>query len=167
MQRLLPALIVATALAGCTRDDVTYPSLALRPVEQLSFDEPEPPAPKPVAPDPELDVEVAAATARLDKAAADFTRQAGEAEAAARRARGVRAGGDAWLDAQTALAQLDILRAEASEVLTGLEELSVARATTLAAPYPALEQVRDRVRDELRREEEAIARIGSTLAPGV
>lgn len=165
MLRASSALLAAVLLAGCARDDAVYPSLAPRSVERLGFEEPERPAPPPVAPDPKLDVEIAAATARLNKASADFSRAARQAQAAAGRARGATAGSEAWIDAQTALGALDAVRAETSEALTDLEQLAIARATALAPEYPALEAAQTRAQGELERQDATIGRLGSTLAP--
>ncbi|WP_375428110.1 hypothetical protein [uncultured Sphingomonas sp.] len=160
----LASLLLALACGGCARDAGPYPWLAPRAIEKLGFDEPDAPAPAPVVADPALDVEVAAADARLGKAAGDFARALVGVERAARAARGAAAGSEAWLTAQTALAELDGLRAEVSEVLSDLDDLAVKRATTLAPDYPALETMRGRARTELERQETAIARIGSGLA---
>lgn len=165
MSRALALPLLASALAACARDDTAYPSLAPRPIEQVSFEEPPAPPPRPVLPDPALDVEVAAATARLDKAATDFTRSAAQATTAAARARGAAAGTESWIDAQTALAALDVSRAEVSEVLTDLDQAAIARAVTLAPAYPSLEAARARARDELDRERAAINRIEASIAP--
>lgn len=164
MSRALP-LAAFALLSACARDDAAYPSLAPRPVERLGFEEPEPRAPEPVRPDPKLDVELAAATARLDKATSDFAEAARGAQAAAARARGARAGDERWIDAQTALAALDVLRVETSDVLTDLEHLTIDRAVTLAQAYPGLETARARARTELDRQDATIRRIGASLAP--
>lgn len=152
-------------LGGCARNEGVYPSLGQRPIERLGFDEPDIPSPGPVAADVALDVEVAAATSRLDKVTADFARAAGASEPLARRARRAAAGSEEWLDAQTALAGLDVLRTDTSEVVADLERLVIARAATLAPDYPALEEARTRARTELERQEGVIARLGSELAP--
>lgn len=166
MNRAFAALLsLALTLGGCARDDTVYPSLAPRPVERLGFEEPEAPPPAPVAADPELDLEIAAVAARLVKAARDFSRAAVQAQTVARSARGASAGSEAWITAQTALAELDGLRAETSEVATDIDQLAIARAATLAPDYPALETAREQARDELERQEAIIARIGAELAP--
>jgi hypothetical protein len=162
---LLAPLLLILACSGCARDDGPYPSLAPRAIEKLGFDEPDAPPPAPVAADPALDVEVAAADARLNKAARDFTDALVRVEAAARAARGAAVGSERWIAAQVALAELDASRAEMSEVLSNLDELAVKRAATLAPDYPALEAARARVRTELDRQATAITRIGSSLAP--
>ena len=158
-------LLLVLACGGCARDDGPYPSLAPRAIERLGFDEPDAPPPAPVVADPALDIEVAAAGARIDKAAGDFTRALGGVEAAARASRGAAAGSEAWIAAQTALAELDGLRAEVSEVLSDLDALAVRRAAAPAPDYPALEEARARARTELERQEAAIARVGAGLAP--
>ncbi len=161
----LAPLLLSLACAGCARDAGPYPSLSPRAVEKLGFDEPDAPPPARIVADPDLDVDVAAAGARRDKASADFTRALVGVERSARAARGAAVGSEAWLTAQTALAELDGLRAEVSEVLAGLDERAVERAATLAPDYPSLEAARARLRDELERQATAIARIGSGLAP--
>lgn len=162
--RLLPCLLALT-LAACARDETVYPSLAPRTLEELGFEEPAPTPTAAAAVDPKLDLEIAAATARLDKAVRDFAAAAGRAEAAARAARGAAVGADSWIAAQTALAELDGLRAETSEVLADLERLAADRAATLAPDYPGLERERERARGELDGQAAAIGRLGAGLAP--
>ena len=161
----LPALLIFAALPACTREEGSYPSLSPRPVEKLGFEEPMATPPSPVRVDPALDLEVAAGSARLEKAASDFARAADRAQAAATRARGAATGTEAWIEAQTALAELDGLRAETSEVLSDLERLAIDRAATLAPDYPALQEALERARTELQREDATIRRLGSALAP--
>lgn len=152
-------------LAACARDDTAYPSLSPRAVERLGLDEPASPAPGPVAADASLDLEVAAASARLDKAAGEFARALARAQAAARPARGAPAGSEPWITAQTALAELDALRAGTSEIVADLERLAIDRAAALAPDYPALERERTRAKAELDGEAAEIQRIGAGLAP--
>lgn len=160
----LAPLLIILACGGCARDDGPYPSLSPRAIEKLGFDVPDAPPPVPVVADPALDVEVAAADARTDRAARDFTTALVGVERAARAARGAAAGSEAWIAAQVALADLDSSRAELSEVLANLDELAVKRAATLAPDYPSLEAARARIRTELDRQAAAITRIGSGLA---
>lgn len=160
----LASLLLILACGGCARDAGPYPSLSPRPIEKLGFEEPDAPPPMAVVADPALDVEVAAADARANKAARDFTTALIGVERTARAARGATAGSEAWIAAQVALADLDGSRAELSEVLANLDELAVKRAATLAPDYPSLEAARARVRTELDRQAAAITRIGSGLA---
>lgn len=152
-------------LAGCAHDQDGYPSLAPRAVERGGFAEPETPPPAAPATDPALDGRVAALNGRLDAAAAAFAKEQGQAEAAARRARGAPAGSEPWLDAQTALAELDAARVDLSAVATDAEALAVARGQTLAQPYPALETLRARAARQLTQAAAAISAIGASLAP--
>jgi type IV secretory pathway VirJ component len=73
--------------------------------------------------------------------AAGFDRDVASAEAAAGRAGARTVGGDAWLDAQTAVAGLDDWRAQAAELATDVEQLAGERAARLAPPYPALDML--------------------------
>jgi hypothetical protein len=75
------------------------------------------------------------------------------------------AGSDAWLDAQTALATLDGLRAETLEGLTGLEQLASERAAALLAEYPALDAAIATVRKDTDEQARRIAALQARLAP--
>lgn len=133
------ALLILPLLAACTRDDARYPSLAERPAEKRGFAEPEAAPPVAVVADPALDARVAALRRTLEGIISGFDRDAARGEAAAGRAGARTVGSDAWLDAQTTLAELDDWRAQAAELATDAEQLAGERAATLAAPYPALE----------------------------
>lgn len=134
--RITP-LIVAIALCGCV-DTSQSPSLLPQPVESLSFDEPVRPAPV-ATPDAALDAQIAAATAKLDALAAAFNKGAQEAEAKVAVARGMGAGSSRWLDAQTALANLDTLRAPVLNELADLEQAATERGVAGLPSYPALD----------------------------
>ena len=164
---MIRPLLISTPLllAGCARDDGPYPSLMPRAVEARGFEEPAPAPPPAVAADPRLDVELAAAGARLGKAEADFNQAAAEARVLAGRARGAAAGSEPWISAQTALAALDALRAETSEVLGDLERLAIDRATALLSAYPALEEARARADAAVDAQAAEIARLAGNLAP--
>ena len=54
-------------------------------------------------------------------------------------ARGVPAGSDSWLAAQTALAELNSTRGETVEIVTSLEETAAARLQAGTPAYPALD----------------------------
>lgn len=151
-------------LAGCAGEATTYPSLAPRAVEKQGFAEPETPAAA-VAADPALDAQLERLTTQLDTIATGFAAAAREAERKAMAGRGKPAGSEPWLDAQTALAALDDWRAQASALATDVEQLTIARAATLAPPYPALAKLDDRVDAEVRRQTETIARLQAMLAP--
>lgn len=150
-------------LAGCAREQGSYPSLAPRPVEKLGFAEPEAPAIAAVVADPALDASLAASGTRLKTVASGFDGDAGKAQAAARRAKGQPVGSDAWLDAQAALAVLDDWRAQASTIVTDLDSLASARAAQLAPDYPALAALRERAQAEVDRQAGLIGTVQASL----
>jgi hypothetical protein len=157
-----PALALLALLTACAHDGGGFPSLAPRPIEKLSFAEPELPVVE-AEPDPALDAQIGKLSGTLDSVAKGFAADAARAEAAGGRARGKPVGSDAWLDAQTALAQLDDWRAQTSSLLTEVDLVASNRAATLAPAYPALGGLRDRVSAEAERQGGTIDRLQSTL----
>lgn len=155
------ALLILPLLAACVREDASYPSLAERPAEKRGFAEPDAPPPAAVVADPALDARVAALRRTLEEIASGFDRDAARAEAAGGRAGARTVGGDAWLDAQTALAALDDWRAQAAELATDVEQAGGERAATLAPAYPSLESL---ARDASALLERADARIRTLSA---
>ncbi|MCU6452852.1 hypothetical protein LPN01_02035 [Sphingomonas sp. A2-49] len=159
----VPALAaLAIALSGCTSDTAAYPSLAPRAVEKLGFAEPEV-AVVEAKPDTALDARVAASGEKLDALAKEFAADAARAQAAGGRARGKPVGSDAWLDAQTALAQLDDWRAQTSSLLTDVDQAASERAAALLPAYPTLTALRERVAAESQRQGETIDRLQAAL----
>lgn len=140
MLRALAPLASLTLLAACASDPTVYPSLAPRPVEKFGFAEPASPPPAKATQDPALDRELAALTAKGSTAARDFDRAAARAETLARAARGAKVGSDAWIAAQTAIADLDALRSSYGDTVGALDGLASKRAAELQPEYPALEQ---------------------------
>ncbi len=135
----LLALIAAAGLTGCTETAHHYPSLLPRPIESQSLAEPAA-SPAPVAtPDAALDTRIAELVATLDKAAADFTAIAQNAEARIAVARGLPPGSDGWLDAQAALSEVGAARAPVGTTLAELERLTIDRGAAGLPPYPALD----------------------------
>ena len=59
--------------------------------------------------------------------------------------RGVAVGSQAWVTAQTALADLDAIRGETVELVTDLEEVASARAQAGTPAYPALNAAIDEI----------------------
>lgn len=152
-------------LCACTVTDGPYPSLAPRPVEKLGFDEPAAPAPAPPAADPALDARIADNARERAAAAAAFDTGVVRAQRLARAARGAQAGSDRWLDAQTAVAELDALRARHQDALGVLEDLAATRAQSLQPAYPALEEALTTARATSAAETRQIDAIVATLAP--
>ena len=157
-------LVAASLLAmtACSQDTNSYPSLGIRPTEQIGFAEPEA---KPVVtkPDPTLDTDIAAFQQRLKTIADGFAKDAASTDSAARAARGGAVGSEGWLTAQTALAGLDDWRAQASLLVTDIEARATDRAATLAPAYPALDAVRDAAAAEADKQGATIARIQASL----
>ncbi|MEG3180317.1 hypothetical protein [Sphingomonas sp. LT1P40] len=148
MRTLIP-LSALTLLTACVDVDKGYPSLLPRPIE--SRDDAEPVREDPVAaPDAALDTRVATQRAAADAIAKRFQTAAIETEARVAVARGVPEGSESWLAAQTALADLDMIRSETRDILTALEETASARAQAGEPAYPALDT--------------AISDIGATVA---
>jgi len=135
------ALIPLLLLAGCAQPSARFPSLLPRAIETRDDSEPMPASPA-IAADPALDARVATALAALAKTRADFEAQATRAEALVKAAQGKPAGSEQWLDAEVALADLDVLRVQSSSTLTDLETDAIDRAAAGHPPYPALEAAR-------------------------
>ena len=160
----LPALLLSLGLAACAGDrDHGYPSLARRAVEARGFAEPAAPPPVPVRADPALDQFIATQTTQLQAVRAGFDRDAAKAERAAATARGAAVGSDAWLEAQTALAQLDDWRAQATAIASDAEGRGADRAATLAPDYPALAALQRDAAAEAARQDALIRRLSAAL----
>lgn len=124
-------------LAACTTPDGGYPSLLPRPIENR--DDAEPVRPDPVAtPDAALDARIAQKRTAAADAAKRFQAAAITAESRVAVARGVPAGSESWVAAQTALADLDAIRGDTVELVTELEQEASARAQAGTPAYPAL-----------------------------
>ncbi|WEK42922.1 MAG: hypothetical protein P0Y64_16495 [Candidatus Sphingomonas colombiensis] len=163
MKPLLPLAALVLLLGACAERE--YPSLLPRAGERQDFREPPAPPPTPVTADPTLDSRIAAARDALKQASDAFDTAAIRAERLTNAASNAPAGSDAWLDAQTALADLDAAHARQVEALTDLEQLASDRALTLAPAYAALDQA---VADAQQAADASAARIASLqrrLAP--
>ncbi len=163
----LPLLLCAalTSLSSCAVPEGPFPSLAPRAVEKLGFAEPAAPPPAAVAPDPALDVRLADNARERLEAARAFDAGANRAERLARSARGAKPGSEPWLDAQTALAELDALRARHQDALGVLEDLASSRAQALQPAYPALEAALQAARAISASQTRRIDAIAASLAP--
>ncbi len=163
MKPHFPLLVLALTLCGCVEHN--FPSLLPRAGEQLDFREPPAPPPPAVTADPALDARIATARTTLDEAVARFATAATRAEQLATAASGAPAGSDKWLDAQTALADLDAARARQVDVLAELEQLASDRAQALVPPYPALDQAVEAAQKVADDSTARIATIQRRLAP--
>ena len=146
---------VLPLLAGCAQDAGSYPSLAPRAVEQRGFAEPEvaaPPTGSPTA-DPALTAPIAAARAKLERAAASYASTLSRLAPLVTRARGAAVGSDAWIAAQSALADLDAIRSDTRAAQNDLEALAIDRAQSGAPDDPALSMARADAEAQLVEEE--------------
>ncbi|KQN90557.1 hypothetical protein ASE95_13920 [Sphingomonas sp. Leaf231] len=140
MHRPLALLALLSFLGACAADPTVYPSLAPRPAEQQGFAEPVAPPTPPAMADPALDARLAGIVQQRATAVRDFDRAAAGAASLARAARGAKVGSDAWITAQTAIADLDALRSTHGDAVGALEELASTRAQALQPSYPPLER---------------------------
>lgn len=156
-------LLLCLALAGCVDSTARYPSLLPRPIEKTSLAEPAPAPAAPVAADPALDAQIADTMRKLAEAETAFARAADDAEAKVALARGTAQGSEAWLNAQVALASLDIARQPFAGLQADLEQLAVERATSGRPPYPALEKAAAEARARVERVRSRSATIEASL----
>ena len=134
------------ALAGCTDRSSGYPSLAPRPIEQLSLAEP---AARPVAPqvaDPAAVARYATTIAQARDADAEFRRALERERGTLGRGRGATIGSDAWAAAQVSLSRLETAREPVIKLLADLDaarnaEPAHANGGEALAAAQAFEQV--------------------------
>lgn len=164
MKHALPLLTLTLLIGGCVgADTARYPSLLPRPIESRSDAEPTVAPPAPAAADPALDAKLADYAATLAKTDKAFAAAADRAEAAAHAAQGQAVGSDRWLDAQTALAELDTYRSDLSAMLTDVEQLAIDRAAAGEPDYPGVQALRDKVKASFDAESARIAAIQASL----
>ena len=140
--RVLVLCVAAALAAGCVSEG-PFPSLAQRPDERQSIDEPVREAPH-VADDRALRVRINALLAEARSGDAAFERDYDAAARAATRAGAE--GSDSWMAAQQALSRVESAGGRASDAAAELHQLAVARAgqpispTDQAALEAALDQ---------------------------
>ena len=98
-----------------------YPSLSPRPIEDVSFAEPEVRPPPPATPAAAAQARYAPIVARARKADTAFETKLAEARAAIAAGRGAPVGSAAWATAQQALSRLQIARAPVAAALADLQ----------------------------------------------
>jgi hypothetical protein len=116
---LLRAFLLACLLGGCATGG-EFPSLAPRPVEQLSFEEPIKVDP-PVAADPALSGRAGAILAEARAADGEFEQAYARALPLVRAAGP--AGSDAWIQAQEAISRVEAARIGTTSALSELDLL--------------------------------------------
>lgn len=134
--------LLALALAGCAGSNPRYPSLLPRAAESRSAAEPVAVAAALVA-DPALDISLGKLDGELKQAAAAFAPLATKATRLTDAAVGAGIGSDAWLAAQSALADMDALRAQSISALSEIDRVAIERGVAGLPAYPALEVLRD------------------------
>ena len=157
--------LTATILTGGCMSPATpgrFPSLLPRPIEGRGDAEPVE-TPAVAVPDPATDTAVAALRKTLSGTQAQFAAAAATAQRAAQAAKGEAAGGERWIAAQAALAELDALRATTAGTLTQLDDLAIARAAEGKPAYPALDALREEARTESEAQSARITAIQTTL----
>ena len=118
-----------------------------------------------MAADPALDARIADNGRERAAAVRGFNAGATRAERLVRAARGTKAGSDAWLNAQTAIAELDALRARHQDALGVLEDAAAGRAQALQPAYPALETALVEARATSAAQTRRIDALAGSLAP--
>ena len=132
------ALLVSLAVAGCAaQPSGRYPSLLPRAIESRSDAEPEVVVAL-AEPDSTVDAALPDLRRTIETTIADFAKVAQTADRLASAAKGDSVGGDRWIAAQTALAELDGYRATLSAAVTDLDTLALNRAAEGKPDYPAL-----------------------------
>jgi hypothetical protein len=162
---LVFALMLAPALASCAvQPSIRYPSLLPRAIESRSDAEPDIAIPVAVA-DPATDSVLADLRKTLDKTTAAFAPAAEAAERLASVAQGDKVGGERWIAAQTALANLDGYRATTSSALTDIDLLAISRAADGKPDYPAITSLHNAAQAAFEEQSARIAAIAERL-PG-
>ena len=166
----LPALLalplaVALALPGCTAPSAgRYPSLLPRAIEKRSDAEPVIEEQAVVA-DPALDAKIKVLVDAQAASVAGLATAAARAEQMIAAAKGAAAGSDRWIEAQSALAELDSFRADASARLSDFEQLEIERAAENMPEYPALVAARSAAEADSEEQGARIARLQTQIAP--
>jgi hypothetical protein len=162
--RRLVLLIPALTLAGGCAARGPFPSLAPRPAERLSMDEPVREAVA-VAPDPQL-------AGRLAALLADARRGQAEFETVLPGARGSvgaagAAGSESWIEAQKAISRLEAARALTVAALAQLDELGVERAalSTNAEQLATLLAAMQSAETLARGQQSELDRLRASLGP--
>ncbi|TPG55304.1 hypothetical protein EAH76_07810 [Sphingomonas glacialis] len=159
------ALVLTAILGGCAaQTSMRYPSLLPRAIESRSDAEPET-AVALADPEPSTDSALAELHKTLDRTAADFTPAAARAERLADAAKGDAPGGERWIAAQTALAELDGYRATTSATLSTIDTMASDRITGGKPDYPAIATLQSAAQAAFEAQSARIAAIGAKL-PG-
>ncbi|MCR5872441.1 hypothetical protein LRS12_18060 [Sphingomonas sp. J344] len=133
--RHLVFLALPLALCACSTVSDGYPSLLPRPIESRDAGEVVRPDPV-VTPDAALESRITEQVAAADRIATRFRSLAMETESRVAIARGVAPGGESWVAAQVALADLNGVRGETVAIVTSLEATAAERLSAGTPPIP-------------------------------
>jgi hypothetical protein len=154
------AILLVVALAGCGEQSGTYPSLAPRPIEQISLAEPTRPAPPAAVADPAAVERYAPLIGQARKADTDFRRVLGDERGALARGRGAAEGSDAWLAAQVSASRIETARGPVAKALADLDAArSALDPQTDTGAMVAIEQAFDQVQQIADTENAAVAEV--------
>lgn len=160
------AFALPVALAGCAaQTSARYPSLLPRAIETRSDALPEVIAPVAAA-DAAADAALAQARRTLDTTVTAFTPAAATADRLARAAQNTPVGGERWIAAQSALAELDGYRATLSGLLTDADAMALARAADGSPEYPAAVALRADAQAAFDTQSARITAISAMLPAG-
>ncbi|MGZ8332225.1 MAG: hypothetical protein ACXWUZ_03630 [Allosphingosinicella sp.] len=161
------ALLGPLALAAGCAAPGPYPSLAPRPAEKAYADDAEERKPTPQPDDPALAGEIDRFLAEAKAGAAEFDSAFPAARAAAGAAGA--AGSESWIEAQQALARLEVARARTTAAGADLDRLAVERvgagtlgesdSERLRAATAEIQALTDAQSDRLRRLGESLIRL--------
>jgi hypothetical protein len=153
------AVLLVAAIAGCAGQSGTYPSLAPRPIEQLSLAEPNRPAPPAASADPAAVERYAPLIGQARKADADFRRVLEEERPALAKGQGAAEGSDAWLAAQVSRSRIETARGPVAKALADLDAArSALDPQTDTGAMVAIEQAFDQVQQISDAENAAVVR---------
>ena len=152
LARILPLVLMAAALAGCSSVEGEFPSLERRPFEQAApvVAPTLPPTPVASSLPAAMDASVRALQARHDKASAAFDAMLPAVRVTANAASSSPTGSEAWVGAQLMVSRLDKARSDAVAAVAEMDGLLLVQqetesqgATILLSPLlkPALDKM--------------------------
>lgn len=157
------ALMLFLLTAGCVETPGAYPSLAKRPIESRSEAPPKATTPEPAKPDPALDARIRDLTAQLTQADSGFTPTIEQVERAAAAPGSRTVGSNAWLNAQTSLADLEARQNDSLSILTEFERMVTDRGVAGEVPYPALDSARAKAQAQVDAQSGRVAAVRAKL----
>ncbi len=153
-------MLAAASLSGCAGSTGSFPSLAPRPIENLSLTEPDRPAPALPVADPASIARYAPLITQAQSDDAAFHRVLDEERSTLLRSHGAAIGSDAWTAAQVSISRVQTARGAVAKTLADLDaarsgDNTLADSGAAVASQKAFETVQ-RIDDE---EEAAVAAV--------